>query len=286
MKQTKRIISSLMILVMALTFVFVPNTASAKTLTAKQILTKSAAATQKVKNYEGTMNLNLKMKASNQTLNMAAKCSMVNFVNPLKSKIKMDIDTGLMGKIGLTTYMVQDGENITTYILLGDTWYKQTVSAEEAGSKAGVDASAIASLTNSAYKNFKVTSTKEKVNDKKVYTLKGSISGKMIKTVIDQANLEEVLKSIDPSMDSSVYDTDSKVTIKVWIDQKTMLPLKYSIDMGEYLESVAKNMKDSGISSVSKYTISFTFKNYNKAKSFTIPAAAKNAQDLSEIEKQ
>lgn len=279
MKQTKRIISSLLVLAMAFTLVFNPNTASAKTMTVKQILTKSEQAAKKVKSSESTINMNLNMKMDKQPLNITAKCNMTNFTNPLKSKMTATVNTGLLGKINLTTYVAEEKDTITTYMLLGDQWYKQAIPNNTDSAAEGLDAETIAALNNSTYKNFKVASTKEKVNGSKTYTLKGSISGKTIKTVLDQMDMDDFFKEFGISTD--MYNTNKTVAVKVWIDQKTMLPLKYTIDMGDYMNSVFKNAKDLGNYSVSKYTISMTFKNYNKAKSFTIPNAAKQGEDLS-----
>lgn len=279
MKQGKRIISSLLVLAMAFTLVFVPNTASAKTMTVKQILTKSEQAAQKVKSSESTINVNLKMKMENQPLNITAKCNIINFANPLKTKMTTSINTGLLGNIKLTTYVAEEKDNITTYLLLGDTWYKQVVPKDDDSATTGLDAETVAALNNSTYKNFKVASTKEKVNGSKTYTLKGSISGKLIQTVLDEMDMDEIFE--ESGLDTDIYNTNKNVSVKVWIDQKTMLPLKYTIDMGDYMNSVFKNAKELGDCSVSKYTITMTFKNYNKAKNFSIPSAAKQAEDLS-----
>lgn len=283
MKQTKRIISSLLVMAMAFALVFVPNTVSAKTMTAKEILTKSEKASQKIKSSESTLNLTLKMKADGQPVNMTAKMTMASFTNPLKTKMQMAINTGILGKLNLTSYVTETEDGLTTYMKLGDTWYKQTVPNDsDDKSTAGLDAETIAALNNESNKNFKVVSTSQKVNGSKTYALKGTISGKMIQTVIDEMGLDAVLKEV--KLDSDIYNTNKKVAVKLWIDQKTMLPVKYTIDMGEYMNSVFKNSKDLGDISVSKYTITMTFKNYNKVKDFSIPKAAENAQDLSSSE--
>ena len=67
----------------------------------------------------------------------------------------------------------------------------------------------------------------------------------------------------------------------MWIDQKTLYPVKYEMDLTElirsYMDKILEeaDMQEAGSVDVSKVKISFSCSNFNQAEEFTLPDESK-----------
>ncbi len=87
---------------------------------------------------------------------------------------------------------------------------------------------------------------------------------------------------MDTSQVDSMLDDLGELTIDLWIDEATLYPVKYEIDMTGAMDTLMTNMiaamgeQGEGISmSIPKMAVSMTCSNYNGVTEIAIPEEAK-----------
>ena len=87
---------------------------------------------------------------------------------------------------------------------------------------------------------------------------------------------------LDTTQVDSMLDGLGDLAINLWIDEATLYPVKYEIDMTDAMNTLMTNMVEAmgeqgeGVSmSIPKMTMSMTCSNYNAATDFTVPEEAK-----------
>lgn len=242
-----------------------------------------------VKSMEATMLMEMDMEVSaggeSQTMEMDTQMDMITFTEPARAKVDMTIGMS-MGELGNTSenmsmYMEgnEDG-TYTMYMLYGDTWMSQEIPADEA---LQYDASSeMTSYMDSAY-HYEEKGI-EKLDSGNAYRYSGKITGDDLKEVlVDSGALDQLSQlGLDMSQPDALLEGVEDITVDLWIDEATLYPVKYELDMSGAMNALIGNafaaMGDQaeGVSmSIPKMTISMTCSNYNAAEEFEIPAEAK-----------
>lgn len=242
---------------------------------------------QEVSSMNAKMVLEMNMEASAEgetnTMESVTKMDMACFYDPVKIKMDIDIDAGEDGTTTTTSYVEQgkDGE-YTMYVNSGSDWIAQSVSADDI---VQYDAADNMKMYLDDEYNFEQAGT-EQVDGADAYKYTGSITGEDMKEAIVGSGALDSLSSLgmDASAMDGMMDDLEGMPITLWIDQESLYPVKYEVDMTSVMDSLMAGILESmgdqaqGVSmSIPKMTVSLTCSDYNEAEDFKIPAEAKKA---------
>lgn len=278
MKQKRKVLSVLLMFTLILPIMFGgKKEVTAKELTPKEILTQMEKSTKDLKNADISVKMNVTMSAQGQSIDMKMTGDVVAFSDPLKMKMDMKMDLGSLGSQKMQMYYGTEGKKAYTYISDGNTWMKQQISKKELEDTIGsYDAGETSAAYIQSLMNFKKVSDSEKVNGKDTVVLKGKISGKEIEKLVESTNLLNGLSSGEA--DETTFKNVKGFTIKIYVDKKTMQPVKMVMDLKDYMQSIVKNIDSS--MKIPKCTMTMVYNEINNVKDFTIPKAALNAQEI------
>lgn len=289
MKRIRRIVSTLLIAVLFTAAALVPEQAiQAKEPTAKEILVQMQKKLNSVKGYEATANTDINMKISvlgeSETMSMKMVQDMTQFMDPLKAKMTLKMDMKVSGETQKETseiYYEKKGKQLVMYTKESGKWSKRNISLEDF--EEDVLGMNVAEYGSDLVK-AKLLSSNEKVGSKEAYLISGTITGESMKDLMEASGALDAAGS-EINMDS--FKNLKGFTVKYWVDKKTMYPIKATVDMKGFMQSIMEGAMEEALGGedmsslvkidISKCLMTMTFKNINKAKDFKIPAAALKA---------
>lgn len=236
---------------------------------------------QKVSSMSYIYSMEMSMKADGETVEMTADGTADMTMDPVAAKMTMNMNMLGMSLTGIELYMVQEGSQTVTYTgmdLFGGgskTWTKTTggdgstgVSMEQYNAKDSFDLY----LKNGA--NFKAMGT-ETVQGAPATRYEGVIAKDMLKDTLEKSGSMEQLDSM---VDANIDDVLKKVgdiSVTMWLDNETGLPVKYVIDMTNFLvgmmELAAENAGESADVSADKFVVSMEVTKYNGVGEIKVP---------------
>ena len=242
-----------------------------------------------VSNLDATMlmEMDMEMGADGQTQTMESDTTMemTTFTDPLRLKMEMTMDMNAGDAGNMTQNMsiyaetAEDG-TCTMYMYDGNSWQAQEVEASDVAEyNASND---MAAYLNDDY-GFEAAGT-DQVDGANAYKYSGKITGDDMKEVLLSSGALDQFSSlgIDSSQLEGMMDGLGEISIDLWIDEATLYPVKYEMDMTAVMDALMSNMIEAmgdqaaGLTmSIPKMTISMTCYNYNAATEFEIPAEAK-----------
>ena len=236
---------------------------------------------QKVSSMSYIYSMEMSMKADGETVEMTVDGTADMTMDPVAAKMTMNMNMLGMSLTGIELYMVQEGSQTVTYTgmdLFGGgskTWTKTTggdgstgVSMEQYNAKDSFDLY----LKNGA--NFKAMGT-ETVQGAPATRYEGVIAKDMLKDTLEKSGSMEQLDSM---VDANIDDVLKKVgdiSVPMWLDNETGLPVKYVIDMTNFLVSMmelaAENAGESADVSADKFVVSMEVTKYNGVGEIKVP---------------
>jgi outer membrane lipoprotein-sorting protein len=267
----KKILSILLLAVLIIGIVFISGCAKE----AENIIDRAKESSSSIENYDLDMTMDIGMKVMDQDIVMLMNMESTNFIDPVKSRLEMSIDMGVLGKQETKSYTIQDGDVIKIYTYSMGEWTLQELS----GLKNMEDA-----LANSNFKvfinnfdSFKEVGT-DKIDGKDVVVYEGVIKGSSLSEVMKTSGLLSSLQA-DMTMDYEVVfgEDMGDMPIKFWIEKETAYPVKYSMDMSMVMNRLMTVIYAEAIPGtnvevvVSKCLVEMTMKNINKVEDFKIP---------------
>lgn len=267
----KQQIAVLLVLTVILSTFAAVTPANAATMSAQQYFTKMYTASQKLKSYDFTQTTDQKMTMEGQTIQNKTVVKQSVYNNPLKIKKVTDTTTvlaGMSSKNQAVTYMTKDADGLLwEYISTNGSSYQKVSLLNYTDQLKGMDIS--------MYSGAKIVKKNVKVN--RINTVQVSVQVKgadMVKL------LEQMGMSKDINTTASIdYGTLPAIKVTYWIDKKTYRPIKASTDMKAFMngymsalyQKLGQDLKL--VYSQAKSTV--TYKNFNKATTFTIPKECK-----------
>lgn len=244
-----------------------------------------------VTNMEAQMIMDMDMTISAEGQEEAVESNttmdMVCFTDPLKIKMDMTVDVGEQGSTNTQVY-VMPSENGTynVYIYDGQSWKSQEVTESDMAASDLANYDARSSMLKYIGDGSKYTQEgTEQIDGGNAYKYSYVLTEEELK---DQMKESGALNSVsqlglDVSQVDSMLDGLGDVTAYVWIDEATMYPVKYEMDMTTVMDSLMKNMVEAmgdqaeGVSmSVPEMKVVMTCSNFNNATDFTVPDEAQN----------
>lgn len=228
------------------------------------------------------MDMNISANGQEQAIESMTTMDMVCFSDPLKIKMDMTMDMGEQGSMNMQVY-AEPSENgaFHVYMFDGQSWSTQE-SAESALAEYDARSSLMGYIGDASQYTQEGT---EQVNGANAYKYSYVLTEEELKQqMMESGALDSVSQlGLDVSQVDSMLDDLGEVTAYVWIDETSMYPVKYEMDMTTVMDSLMANMiaalgdQAEGLSmSVPEMKISMTCSNFNSAADFTIPDEAKN----------
>lgn len=241
-----------------------------------------------VTNMDASMVMEMDMEVGangeTQTMESVTTMDMSTFSDPVRLKMDMNVKASVAGQettqqMSVYADTLEDGTNMM-YLFDGTNWQSQAVTVEDI---AQYDSSTDMAVYLNGNYNFEQTGT-EQVDGANAYKYTGKITGEEMKEVILSSGALDQLSSLGMSSEDldSMLDGVGELPINLWIDEATLYPVKYEMDMTDVMNTLMTNMVASmgeqaeGLSmSIPKMVISMTCKNFNAATEFEIPEEAK-----------
>lgn len=226
------------------------------------------------------MDMVVSANGQEQSLESVTTMDMSCIYDPLQMKMDMTVDAGEAGSATTSIYIENTDEGCMAYMNDGTGWQSQEISVADADQ---YDFSTDMSLYMEGNYNFQAEG-KEDVDGASAYKYTGAITGDEMKDLmLSSGALNSVDQlGIDTSQVDSMLDDLGDLKINFWIDEATLYPVKYEIDMTEAMDKLMSNLiaamgeQGEGLSmSIPKMIISMTCKNYNAVTEIVIPEEAK-----------
>ena len=257
------------VLLLAAVVLFAASAAGALTL--PELMQAAQAGMAEAKSYELKLTANVSMSALGESMEMKTIMNIKYLGDPLIMKMTGTVNS-TDGKSKIEEYLRAEDEYMAVY-----TVEKGGVSKSKYSLSA--DPLQMVGLPSrnylDDYKNFKYEGT-AKLGGKTVYVVSAKLN---FKEANDQlANQYTGLSSV---MGTLKFNGDIDVSVKMYIDPKTMLMVRQEIDMAEMMKEVFRQfgelVGDTGTDfvdiDIKQYTMTFDFKNINKVKKFSIPSS-------------
>ncbi len=227
------------------------------------------------------MDMTVSAQGQEQAIQSLTTMDMVCFNDPMKIKMDMTMDMGELGSVDQSIYgeITEDG-NCTMYLFDGTSWQTQTVSMGDMEQYNAQDSILDVIKVDASYQE----EGKEEVDGAAALKYSHVMTGdEMKETLLSSGALDSVTSlGIDPSQMESMLDGLGEMTEYIWIDEATMYPVKYEVDMTEIMDKLMVNMisamgeQAQGMSiNIPKMKMTMTCMNYNTAEDFEIPEEAK-----------
>jgi hypothetical protein len=242
-------------------------------------------------NMAADMTMEFSMTSDSDTFDIIMKADITAFKDPYKAKIHMNIDMGALGTQEIETYLLNEDNNYNIYMNTDGNWTKQALDSKTFNTEQNnyLDQLSLDLFLKNA--NYFKNSGTEKISGVSSVKLEGIIKGN---TITELFINNPVLENFNLPVDTSLFDNLSDIPVTMWIDEKTMLPIKMSMDM----TSLMQNLTDSILSSTSesgevtdsntgdmnaitsldipKCIVTIEYKSIGSADNFTVPDDIKN----------
>lgn len=244
--------------------------------------------------YDMTMDMamSITVDGEQQDLNMTSTGNVQYIAEPMTMALTMNMDMGELGSQETQGY----GEVVDDDFLLynsvdvdgNTTWYKQNMGS--AAEMQQYNAASNMDIYLNSMKNFTEEGV-EQVNGSEATKFTGVINGDDLQAAIDgMAGLSDQLSGLGLDEDtlSSLYADAGDLNISLWIDNKSVLPVKYEMDMTQLMQNIMTKLLEGteGIDmtyEISNMFMSMTVTGYDNVDSIDIPEEARNAQDLTAL---
>lgn len=227
------------------------------------------------------MSMSLGKDGAENSIESVTTMDMTYFADPAHMKADMTVDMGELGNVSQSVYAeISEDGTYTMYLYDGSDWQKQTV---ELGDLEQFDARS-SMLSNMDASNHFEKVGMESVDGTNAYRYEGVVTGEAMKNTILSSGMLDSFSSFgigEEELEEMVSGL-GEITVVLWIDEESLYPVRYELDMTEIMDKLITKMLESlgtqaeGISiSCQKVEVVMTCSNYNEAADFEIPEEAK-----------
>ena len=249
----KQQIAAILVLSVILSTFAAVTPVSAATLSAQQYLEKMDIAVRNLKSYDFTQTTDQKMTMEGQIIQNKTVVKQSVYNSPLKVKSVTDTTTvlaGMSSKNQAVAYLTKDADGLL--------W--EYISSNQ-----------IKGMDISMYSDAKIVKKKIKVNRINTVQISAQVKGSDVVKFLDQMGMSKEINAA-AAVD---YNTLPAIKVTCWIDKKTCRPVRTTADMKAFMngymsalyQKLGQDLKL--VYSQAKTTV--TYKNFNKAATFTIP---------------
>lgn len=256
------------------------TTAPVDAIAAAQEVTKDVTSMEAQMVME--MDMKIVAQGEEQAVQSITTMDMVCFSDPVKIKMDMTIDMGEAGNLSQNIYgeVAEDG-TCTMYLYDGASWTSQVVALTdmEAYDARG---NILSFIEDGA--EYTLEGTEVIDGGANAFKYSNVMKGDEMKEALLSSGALDSLGSLglDASQIDGMLDGLGEITAYVWIEEATMYPVKYEMDMTEVMDTLLVNLvaamgeQAEGMSiNIPKMKMIMTCSNFNNATDFTIPDEAK-----------
>lgn len=230
------------------------------------------------------MDMEIGIGGQTTTMETVTKMDMVCFYEPvLRIKMDMNMDMKELGSQKMTIYAdtTEDG-SIMTYMYDGNTWQSEVAGAMDLKA---YDARRNMSTYIKDGIHYKEEGMEE-VNGANAYKYSYVMTGEEMKEAMKSSGSLDSLASLglNESQMDGMLDGLGEIVAYVWVDEETLYPVKYEMDMTEVMDKLMVNMVEAmgqeaaGISMrIPKMNMTMSCSKFNDAEDFSIPDEAKHS---------
>lgn len=229
------------------------------------------------------MDMTVGADGEEQSMETVTTMDMVCFNDPVRMKLDMTMDMGEIGSVTQNVYAeaAEDG-TYTMYLYDGESWTVQNVenaAVEQYDARGNM-------LANMDSSYHYVAAGTEQADGANAYKYTGKITGDDLnETMISSGALDSFSSlGIDESQLESMMTDLGEIPVTMWIDEATLYPVKYEMDMTAAMDKLMANMLEamgdqaSGLTiSIPKLKVTMTCSDFNAATAFEIPEEARAA---------
>lgn len=230
-----------------------------------------------------TMTMDMEMTAEGEDVNITTDLTADYIVDPMAMKMDMVMDLGEMGSMTTTSYAVKEDSEYVLYTGMdyGDgqmTWIKQTLGGladlEQYNAQANLD------LYLKSAESFKENGT-ETINGSAATRYDGVISKEALEEVLASSGMMDYLDQMGMDETSAMLQNMDDLPISIWVDDESLLPVKYEMDMSAMMQSMMDSVAaDEDVDvTIGKVFVSMTVTDYNSVESIQLPAEAQDAME-------
>lgn len=285
-KKYSKIIALVLCLVMALTLTACAKDNTKDSTDDGEMLRQAQKNAESVKSLHFDMQIDMKMAIDGEAMDNSTKMTADITQKPMVGKMTMD-----MGELGASNvYFKENGDKYDYYMGVDNgegkvEWMKMQMDAD-ALQQYDVADSADELLKMQDY--LKRTGT-DKVNGRAAVKFDGVVTGEdMMKMVSDSGAMGNLGVADIDDLEDAVSGKNITMSISIWVDQETCMPVKYAMDMTELTGAVMdalsaeEGMEDISIT-VSKLVVTVELSQINEIGEIEIPAEALNAQSMDDM---
>lgn len=255
-------------------------------MSVEQIVEKALESNNAIKNVEADISMDfvINSKGEDTAINMSGAA--IIHEDPITMKMTMELTMpGLDAPVKTETYGVTEGEHFVNYTCMNlpgmeqGQWVKQSLPFGDLGQLKQADAKANMELYLSSAKSFKLEGD-ETVNGVTCAKLSGMLTGDAMKKAVMNSSAVDSLAQ--GGVDSSLFDGLGDLPMTIWVDKQSYMPVRYTMDMTQLMDTMMKKMSQSSGDDLSVKTcvMSMTYKNINNAPGVVLPSEAANATEL------
>ena len=231
---------------------------SAATLSAQQYLEKMDIAVRNLKSYDFTQTTDQKMTMEGQIIQNKTVVKQSVYNSPLK------VLAGMSSKNQAVAYLTKDADGLLwEYISSNGSGYQKTGILNYTNQIKGMDIS--------MYSDAKIVKKKIKVNRINTVQISAQVKGSDVVKFLDQMGMSKEINAA-AAVD---YNTLPAIKVTCWIDKKTCRPVRTTADMkafmNGYMSALYQKLGQDLKLVYSQAKVTVTYKNFNKAATFTIP---------------
>ncbi len=228
------------------------------------------------------MDMDMNVSADGQEQSIASTTDMDMFWIKEPLKIKMDMTMEAAGQSTQMSIYAEPSEDGTyvMYIFDGTNWQSQATDIAELA-----DYDARSTMVDSIGDGSDYTAEgMEQLDSGNAYKYSYVMTGEETKEALLSSGALDSVSSlgIDSTQLDSMLDGLGDITTYVWVDEATLYPVKYEMDMTDVMNALMTNIvaamgeQAEGMSmTVPKLSISMTCSNFNNVADFTVPEEAK-----------
>lgn len=237
---------------------------------------------EKVKSMDAQMVMNMDMDIAGTALESVTTMDMSVFSEPMRLKADMTVDMGGYGDTSMQIYAEEEDGGMVMYLFDGMDWTRQETTAEELSQ---YDAASSMDFYLDNTTSFEQQGT-EDLDGASAYKYTGVITGESMQEVMESSGALDSLSTLgmDESQMEELLSGLGDISVTLWIDEETLYPVRYDMDMTAIMDSLMSKMLETlgsdaeGVTmSIPKMTMSMTCSHFDNATDFTVPEEAKNA---------
>lgn len=253
---------------------------------------KAIKAKNALESYETESKMDMIFDYSTSQVTLSLKNKSTIFSDPYRVKSITTMALGTLDSHPMETY-IEKGEKTNgkqrydVFINSDGLWEYVNASKRKMRTAKEYDLSKNMALCLDSHENFKEIGI-EVINEKteqRAIRYEGFLTGEnLIKSVNNSGILKATAKDLTLDELNTLVTAESRINIKVWLDEPTGIPLKYELDTTELMNHIMETRPElntktpTSKTKVSKARITMVLNKINQAEAFKLPQEALDAK--------